>query len=77
MFSEYIGAAMGTATFEELDDGTVYGSIPGLQGVWSNAETEEAAWVELEEVLEEWIALRLSWNLPILEFAGVSLAAPA
>lgn len=77
MFSEYIHAAMGIATFEELDDGTVYGSIPGLQGVWSNDDTAESAKAELEEVLEEWIALRLSRNLPIPAIHGVSLAAPA
>lgn len=77
VFSEYIDAAMEIATFEELDDGTIYGSIPGLQGVWSNADTAEAVQIEFEEVLEEWIALRLSRNLPIPAIHGISLAAPA
>ena len=76
MFTEYINAAMETATFEVLSDGTVYGEIPGLRGVWSNADTEEESRAELEEVLEEWIALSLSKNLPIPEIAGVSLEAP-
>ena len=77
MFTEYIEAAMEAATFEELEDGTVYGSVPGLPGVWSNADTEEESRAELEEVLEEWLVLRLSRNLSIPEVAGVSLEAPA
>ena len=76
MFSEYIVTAMDHAAFEELEDGTIYVSIPGLKGVWSNADTLEESRAELEEVLEEWIALSLSKNLPIPEIAGVTLDVP-
>lgn len=77
MFSEYINAAMQEAIFEKLGDGTIFGSIPGLKGVWSNADTKEESREELEEVLEEWIAFRLSRNHRLPEIAGVSLEAPA
>lgn len=76
MFKEYINAAIKSATFEELEDGTTYGDVPDLPGVWSNADTEEESRAELEEVLEEWIALRLSKNFPIPDVAGVSLKVP-
>lgn len=77
MFAEYIDAAMKQARFEEFEEGTIYGEIPGLKGVWSNADTEEESRAELEEVLEEWIALSLSRNIPIPEVAGVSVRVPA
>lgn len=66
MLTHYIGAAMQRAHYEILpDDGTYFGEIPGFQGVWANAPTLEACREELQEVLEEWIVLRLSQNLPL------------
>lgn len=76
MISEYIRAAMKRAKYEILEDGTFYGEIEELKGVWSNEDTLEGTREELEEVLEEWIILRLSKNLPIPTIAGVSLKSP-
>jgi predicted RNase H-like HicB family nuclease len=70
MLTAYIRAAMRTAHFEILpDDGTFYGEIEGFQGVYANAETLEACRDELEEVLEEWIFLRVSrqLDLPVVD----------
>ena len=51
---------MGKAHYEILpDDGTLYGEIPGFEGIWANAKTLETCRNELEEVLEGWILLRL------------------
>ena len=66
MLRDYIKAAMGKAHYEILsDDGTLYGEIPGFQGVWANAKTLEACRDELEEVLEEWVLFRVSRNLEL------------
>jgi predicted RNase H-like HicB family nuclease len=65
MLTSYIRAAMHRAVYKILDDGTFYGDIPGFDGVWANAETLEACRDELEEVLEEWILLSVSKNLPL------------
>ena len=74
MLTEYIRAAMGRARYEILeDDGSFYGEIPGFDGVWANAETLEDCRDELEEVLEGWIVLSLSKNLPLPTVDGVSL----
>jgi len=60
MLTNYIEAAMQHATYELLPESReVYGHIPGLDGVWATAESEEACRAELREVLEEWIALGL------------------
>ncbi len=75
--ADYIEAAMREARYEVLKDGTWYGEIPGLQGVWSDADTLEQSRKDLEEVLEEWIYLRLSRNLTIPPMGGVVIKAPS
>ncbi len=78
MLTDYIRAAMREARYEILDDdGTFYGEIESLKGVWANADTLEATREELEEVLEEWIVFRLSRNLPMPPVGDVTLAAPS
>lgn len=74
MLTGYIRAAMRRARYEILeDDGTFYGEIPGFDGVWANAETLEGCRDELEDVLEGWIVLSLSKNLPLPTVEGISL----
>ena len=74
MIREYISAAMSKACYETLsDDGSWYGEIPGLQGVYSNTDTLEECRAELEEVLEEWLLLRLTLNLEIPVVDGLDL----
>lgn len=77
MIGEYIKAAMKEARYEILEDGSFYGDIEGIKGVWANADTLEETREELKEVLEEWIVLRLSKNLPIPSIGGVTLSAPS
>jgi predicted RNase H-like HicB family nuclease len=56
---------MGKARYEILpNDGSFYGEIDGFNGVYANADTLEECRDELEEVLEEWILLRISLHLP-------------
>jgi predicted RNase H-like HicB family nuclease len=52
MLTKYICAAMHKATYEILSDGSFYGEIPGLQGVYANAETLEACREQLQEILD-------------------------
>ena len=73
MIVGYIKAAMKAARYKILEDGSFYGEIYGLEGVWSNADTLEGA----RDELEEWIALRLSWNLPIPPVGDVTISAPS
>lgn len=73
MLSEYIRAAMRRAQYEILDDESFYSEIPGFDGVWASATTLEGCREELEEVLEGWIVLSLSKNLPLPTVDGISL----
>ena len=74
MLSEYLRAAMRRATFEVIeDDGSFYGRIPVLEGVWANAPKLEDCRAELEQVLEEWLLLRLSERMSIPAIDGIDL----
>jgi len=74
MLTEYVRAAMRRAHYEILeDDGSFYGEIPDFDGVWATANTLEGCREELAEVLEGWIVLSLSKNLPLPSVDGISL----
>jgi predicted RNase H-like HicB family nuclease len=73
MLTEYIQAAMGKARYEILDDGTYYGEIPPCRGVWATAKTLEACRRELQEVLEEWLFLKIKDGDPLPTIEGLSL----
>lgn len=60
MITEYINTLMQKAHYEIIEeDGTYYGEISGCDGVWANAETLEECRKELQEVLEEWILIKV------------------
>lgn len=77
MLTAYIQAAMQRATYKILDDGTYFGEIPGFQGVWAGEATLEECRRILQEVLEEWLLLKLRDNEEVPELEGISLSPKA
>ncbi|MGL5796070.1 MAG: type II toxin-antitoxin system HicB family antitoxin [Waterburya sp.] len=74
MLASYIDKAMELAHYEIIEDeGTYWGEIPGLQGVWANNSTLEECRTELKEALSDWIALRLKLGLSIPVLADIDL----
>lgn len=74
MLTKYIQVALRHAKYEILDDdGSFYGEIPVCNGVYTNATTLEECRERLEEVLEEWILLRVYKNLPLPVVDGIEL----
>lgn len=74
MLSQYIQAAMRHARYEILeDDGTFYGEIPPCRGVWANAPTLEGCREELQEVLEDWMLIRVRQGLLLPVIDGIDL----
>jgi predicted RNase H-like HicB family nuclease len=74
MLTLYINAAMRKAHYENLKGREGYNrKIPGLHGVWANADTLEACREALREVLEEWIilGLRMGHHIPVID--GIEL----
>ena len=59
MFIEFINKKLKRARYKLLKDGSYFGEIPGLRGVWANAKSLEDCREELGEVLEDWLLLKV------------------
>lgn len=53
MLSEYIAKKLRMARHKLLENGSYFGEIPGVEGVWANAKNLEDCRKELREVLED------------------------
>lgn len=77
MLSQYIQKAMEQAHYELLpEEGCYYGEIPGFEGVWATGNTLEQCRAELQEVLEEWLLLRIAQRLPLPSVGEIQLKVP-
>jgi predicted RNase H-like HicB family nuclease len=77
LLTRYIQQAMKRAVYKILDDGQYFGEIPGLRGVWASARSRRACQKELQEVLEEWLVLKIRDHDPIPRIGGISLSVKA
>ena len=59
MITDYINKTLRTAKYKILENGTYFGEIPNIKGVWANARNLEDCRKELEEVLEDWLLLKV------------------
>lgn len=59
MLSEFLENKLKKARYKLLPDGSYFGEIAGVRGVWANAKTLENCREELREVLEEWLLLKV------------------
>ncbi len=74
LLTEYIEVAMAEAVYEILeDDGSHYGEIPCLPGVYANAENLDDCRLLLREVLEGWIILGIELGHPIPVLQSIDL----
>jgi len=73
MIIEYIERALKKAEYKKLEDGTWFGEIPNLNGVWANGNSIEECRDELIEVTEEWLLLKIKDNesIPIIDGMGI------
>jgi predicted RNase H-like HicB family nuclease len=73
MLFEYIQKALKKAEYKILDNGTWFAEIPGFEGLWANTKTVEECRFELQEVLEEWLILKIRDRDPIPEIEGIEI----
>lgn len=60
MFTQYVRYVISKARIEKIDSKLPYfASIPGFQGVWAQGKTRKKCLAELQEVLEEWLLLKV------------------
>lgn len=74
MLTAYINAAMNRARYKIIDDGTYFGEVPGLEGLWANAKTLESCRNELQEILEDWLIVKLRDGDDIPRVGRIQLA---
>ena len=59
MLSEFLSKKLREARYKLLKDGSYFGEIHGLRGVWANAKNLEDCRQELRSALEDWIMFKL------------------
>ena len=59
MLSEFIFKKLREARYKLLKDGSYFGEIASLRGIWANANNLEDCRKELQEVLEDWLLLKV------------------
>jgi len=65
MIRRYLDAALSRARYTELEDGSYGAEVRGLRGVIATGSTLEACRKELEEVVEEWVLVRVAKGLDV------------
>ena len=73
MLTAYIEAAMDLAKYEILEDGTYYGEVTELPGVWGDGKTLEECRRTLREVIEDWLLLKFKRDKSVPVLAGIDL----
>ena len=73
MILKYIAKAIGRARFEKLEDGSICATVPGLKGVLALGDDRRECKVQLAEVIEEWVLVRVSQGLSVPKLDGVGV----
>ncbi len=73
MISKYLHEAMRRAKYKILEDGTYYGGIEELPGIWATANSLEECREELESVVEDWLLLDLKLGQSITPLGDIDL----
>lgn len=68
MITEYIAKKLSRARYKFLKNGSYFGEIPGIRGVWASAPTLEKCREELKEVLEDWLVLKIRDRQRVADF---------
>lgn len=60
MITDFIKSAIKTAKIEKTNDPLpYYAEIPGFEGVWAQGKTLKECKKNLQEVLEEWLIIKI------------------
>jgi predicted RNase H-like HicB family nuclease len=78
MLTEYINKAMSRAVYDKLEDGTYCGKIDECLGVIAFGKTLYQCQIELREVLEGWLLVKIRHGdqLPIIDEVDLNKGIP-
>ena len=65
MIRRYIDQALERARYSQLEDGSYCAEVRGLRGVIATGSTLERCRATLQEVVEEWILVRVARGLAV------------
>ncbi len=67
MPTDFVEKNLAKAKYKIIEDGSYFGEIPGLRGVWANNKNLEKCKEELKETIEEWLNVDCSAQRLIAE----------
>jgi hypothetical protein len=70
LLARYRRAAMKRVETKRLEDGSHFATIPGFDGVWANEETLQDCLNVLDEMVTDWLVLKIEDNdhdIPVLD----------
>ena len=73
MIRNFLNEALSRARYTQLEDGSYCAEVRGLKGVVAIGDTLEACRTSLQEVVEEWILVRVSRGLDVPSLGGVKI----
>jgi predicted RNase H-like HicB family nuclease len=73
LLTTYLEGAMRQASYEQMADGSWWGSIPGFKGLWADGPGQDECQRELRSALEDWIVFSLRREQPIPIVDGIDL----
>ena len=76
MITDFVKQKMQKARYKTLKDGSHFGAITGLKGVWASAPTRQVCVKELQEVLEDWLVLKLRTGERITGLSSSRISIP-
>ncbi|MFA6273399.1 MAG: type II toxin-antitoxin system HicB family antitoxin [Candidatus Paceibacterota bacterium] len=71
MITDFINSKLKDAAYRILGDGTYFGEIRGVKGVWANTNSLEECREELKEVLEDWLVVKIRAGERVSGFSSV------
>ena len=73
MIRNYLDEALQRAKYTPLEYGSFAAEVRGLKGVIATGETLERCREELQEVVEEWVLVRVARGLDVPSLGGVKI----
>jgi predicted RNase H-like HicB family nuclease len=70
LISQYAQAAVRHAVTRQLEDGTWFAEVKGFEGAWSTEGSQKEALDVLEDVIFEWVILKIrdeDRDLPVID----------
>lgn len=73
MIRSYLDEAVKRARYTPLEDGSYCAEVRGLRGVIATGDTLEACRTTLQDVVEEWVLVRVSRGLDVPALGRVKI----